>query len=142
MSLGSEQVYSIAIDVTLDPAGDMFYPLLKAPRALTVVSRSVSVKKTQNAGTAIAIALHNYDTAGTAIKSGAAGTVGVAIGGTASGSRLTLDVPSTSTTFANPVILANEWLVAKLTEEGSGWQSGDAMRLQVDYVWGVAGANE
>ena len=138
--ISSEKVYSAFIDVTVDPTADAFYPIFKAPRPVTIVSRSISVKKTQNAGTAIAVALHNYDTTGTAIKA-SGGTIGVAQGGTASGSRLTLDVPATSTTFVNPVVLAGEWVVAKLTEEGSGWQSGDAMRLQVDYVYGKAGTN-
>jgi hypothetical protein len=138
--ISSQQVYSAFLDVTVDPAGDAFYPIFKAPKPVTIVSRSVSVKKTQNAGTAIAVALHNYDTTGTAIKA-SGGTIGAALGGTASGSRLTLDVPSTSATFVNPVVLEGEWVVAKLTEEGSGWQSGDAMRLQVDYVYGKAGTN-
>ena len=138
--LSSEQVYTATIDVTVDPAGDAFYPILKAPRALTIVSRSIAVKKTHGAGTAIAVAVHNYDTTGTAIKA-TGGTIGAALGGTAAASRLTLDVPVTSTTFVNPVVAEGEWVVAKLTEEGSGWQSGDAMRLQINYVYGVAGEN-
>ena len=63
------------------------------------------------------------------------------MGGTASGSELTADVPAVSTTFTNPYIAEGEYVRSILTEQGSGWQSGEVVRVQVDYVIGKRAAN-
>ena len=137
---GSNNVQSVTLHIDLDPAGNDVYHVWRAPVAATVQRVVAMSNKTQNAGTAIAIELHNYGTAGTAIKS-SGGTIGGGLGGTASASRLTADVPAASTSFTNPYLAAGEYVRLALTEEGSGWQAGENLTVQVEYVLGKQAAN-
>lgn len=137
---GANDVKTVSFDLHVDPAGAETYLLWRAPVACTILRATIQTNKTQNAGTAFTLALHNYDTTGTAIKS-TDGTAIVALGGTASGSQLTADVPSSTTSILNPYVAAGEYLVLSYAEQGSGWQSGELVKYQVDYVIGRAGTN-
>lgn len=137
---GANNVQSVILHIDVDPGGNDVYHVWRAPVGSTIQRVVAMTNKSQNAGTAIAIALHNYGTAGTAIKS-SGGTVGGALGGTAVASRLTADVPAASTSFTNPYVAAGEYVRLALTEEGAGWQSGEILTVQVDYVLGKQAAN-
>jgi hypothetical protein len=137
---GANNIGTLSFDLHVDPAGGETYLLWRAPVDATIKRFTVQTNKTQNAGTATTYALHNYGTAGTAIKS-SGGTAAVALGGTASASRLTADVPATTTTILNAYVAAGEYLVLAYAEEGSGWQSGQLDRVQVDYVIGKSADN-
>lgn len=132
----SENVKSVSLVIDADPGGDgeIFY-LMKAPRAITVVSAYMVAEQSQNAGTAVTLALQNWGTNGTAVE----GTVAAAIGGTAVASRLTARTPSAATvTASQDNIDSGEWLVVAYGEQGAGWISGDRFTYQVDYVIGQA----
>lgn len=132
---GQEPV-SVQFDLSVDPTAAKNYPLWRAPVACTVTGLAVVVDKTHNAGTAIVLQLVNFGTAGTAIKSGSAGTVTASLGGTATDARLTAAVPARTTTTVSPYLEAGEWLTLALAEEGAGWQAGDIVRVQADVVLG------
>lgn len=83
------------------------------------------------AGTAAAVSLENWGTAGNAIKAGAAGTIAAAIGGTAD--FFAADTPK-AFTISLPFIDAGEWIVARKTEENSADFTRGAISLQ--YVMG------
>lgn len=122
-----------------DPVGsDNAFPLMRAPRNLTVLSAHVVSENAQNAGTAVTLALQNWGTAGTAVKSD--GTVVPALGGTASGSRLSARTPVAGTVSAAAAYVAEgEWLYVFYTEEGTGWISGDVFTYEIEYTYGVSG---
>lgn len=134
----SENVKVVTLTIGSDPgASDEIFYMVKAPRALTVLSAYMVSEQTQNAGTAVAIQLENWGTAGTAIKT-SGGTVVTVLGGTATAARLTARVPGTvAATAANDEIAAGEWLVARYIEEGAGWIANDRFHYQIHYVHGV-----
>ena len=68
-------------------------------------------------------------------------TAVTALGGTAVASILTADVPSTKITILNAYVAEGEYLVLAYGEEGSGWQSGEQLRYQLDYVVGKSADN-
>lgn len=130
MAFSSELVFSETLQIEVDPAGNDVYPLFKAPRAATVKSAYFVSENNIAAGTGITIQFLNYGTAGTSVQSG--GTITNAIG-----TGISADVPTAFTVNASQAQLdAGEWVVAALTEVGGGWQSGDRIRVQVDYVLG------
>ena len=98
---------------------------------VTLVAASYVDAAAGGAGTAFALALENWGTAGTAIKSGAAGTVAAAIGGT--GDPFVASTPK-NFTLGNPVLAAGEWLVARKTETNSSDPTRGVLVLQ--YVMG------
>lgn len=135
--LSSENVKSVSLRIDVDPTADDQFHVLRAPRAITIKNAFMVAGATQNAGTAVLLELQNWGTAGTAVKSG--GTVVAALGGTASGSRLTANTPATGTVSSSQDnIAAGEWLVLQYSEQGAGWVSGDWFDYQIDYVDGQA----
>lgn len=134
---GSERVQSIVVTIEADPGGAEIYYVWRAPRPITVLAAYRVDENTQNAGTATKLTLHNYGTAGTAIKS-SNGTIVATLGGTASAARLTAHVPATGVVDASGDNIAQgEWLVLDYAEEGTGWISGDRLTYQIDYVIGL-----
>ncbi len=116
---------------------DVVGHVIKAPAAgmggaITLLNAYVVVGAATNAGTAHSWQLENWGTGGTAIKTGAAGTVAAAIGGTAS--TFAADTPK-AFTFSNAKLAAGEWLVLRKTEANSS----DPTRgvLVVEYLHGV-----
>ncbi len=137
---GGNNVFSVSFTLHTDPTAAETYLFWRAPVACTIIGKVHQTNKTGNGGTATLLALHNYGTAGTAIKS-SDGTAIVASGGTAVGAILTADVPAYTSTILNPVVEAGEYLVLAYSEEGSGWQSGEQLKYQVDFLYGKAGTN-
>lgn len=139
---GVDNVESVSLTIEVDPVGsDKIYYLLKAPNALQVIAGYMTSLASQNAGTAGLIQIENWGTAGTAIKAGAAGTVIPALGGTASAARLTANTPAAGTVSADGDNIAEgEWLVARWTEEGTGWVAADRFHYLLQYVNGVYNA--
>lgn len=132
---GGNDIKTIQLTIDSDPGGDgeLFY-LMKAPAALTVLSAYMVSEQTQNAGTAVALTLQNWGTAGTAVASG--GTIGSA-GGTASASRLTARTPAAVTlTAAQQYVAKDTWLAVMYNEQGAGWIANDRFVFQVNYVLG------
>jgi hypothetical protein len=135
MSFGSEQIYSVRWQLTVDPTGAEDYYLLRAPRDLTVISAFAVAEATQNAGTAVVMTLANWGTAGTAVVSG--GTIVPALGGTTSGSELTALTPEAGTPDSTQKFVdEGEWIVLQVTEQGSGWIADDRFYYQFDYRLG------
>ena len=132
----SENVKSITVTIQADPTTDgVLFPVLKAPRALTVVSAYAVSRQTQNAGTAILATLVNYGSAGTAN----AGTVASALGGTAAGARLTANTPAAATVSGTlDYVASGDWLYLQYNEQGAGWIAGDCLTYTVNYVIGNA----
>lgn len=115
--------------------------LLKAPSAAhggaITILRAFGVNEANTgAGTGFALQLENWGTAGDAIKSGAGGTVGAAIGGTGdpwvagTPKEFTLDAANGYNKLA-----ADEWLVLRKTETNSS----DPTRgvLVIEYLPGA-----
>lgn len=135
MSINSENVKSMTLTIDSDPGGtDEIFYLLKAPRDITVMRVQMVSEQTQNAGTAVGLRVENWGTAGLAV----AGTVTTTLGGTAVASRLTARTPAAATIDSTQDYIEQDtWLVARYTEEGAGWISGDRFALQLDYVIGL-----
>lgn len=115
--------------------------VMKAPAAarggaITILRASVVNAAATGAGTGFALQLENWGTAGDAIKSGAGGTVGAAIGGTGdpwvanTPKQFTLDTANGYNKLA-----ADEWLVLRKTETNSS----DPTRavLVIEYLPGA-----
>lgn len=109
--------------------------ILKAPLngeggGITIVRAYAVNQAATGAGTSFSLALHNYDTHGTALKS-SGGTVAAAIGGTAS--PWAAGVPK-EFTLSNPYLGAGEWLVLDKQEDNSS----DPTRgvVVIEYVMG------
>jgi hypothetical protein len=137
---GGNNVGTISFTIHTDPTAAETYLLWRAPSAITIKRATMQTNTTQGSGTATPLAVHNYGTAGTAIKS-TGGTAVTALGGTAVASILTADVPVTKTTILNAYVAEGEYLVLAYGEEGSGWQSGEQLRYQLDYVVGKSADN-
>ncbi len=130
MSFGSEQVYSQTYTIETDPAAADQFHIMKAPRALTILDAYMISENNLGAGTAIDLALQNWDTTGTAVKSG--GTIAVV-----SGTGLAANTPLAATmTSSAQYVAQGEWLVLSYTEVGGGYQSGDRVTLTFNYVLG------
>lgn len=126
----------VSFSISADPVGAKNFPIYRAPEGgATVTSFMVSAAVTQGAGTAVVFALHNFGTVGTAINSGAGGTVHAGLGGTAA--VITTGVPSRSTTFVSPYLEEGEYLVLAYTEQAD-WRSGDSYILAVEIIPGAA----
>lgn len=134
MTLSSESVLSQMLVIEADPGGDdeIFY-LMKAPRALTIETAYIVSEQANNAGTAIAAQVEDWGEEGTALE----GTAVTQMGGTAAANRLSARTPAEGTvnTAAN-YFDEGDWMVIRYIEEGSGWQSGDRLQIQIDYVIG------
>lgn len=121
---------------TTDLAGDdVQMHVLRAPNAgdgggLTILRAYAVNEAATTSGTAFSLALHNYGTAGTAIKA-SGGTVAAAIGGTAD--VFVAGVPK-AFTLSNAFLAAGEWLVLDKQEDNSS----DPTRgvLVIDYLLG------
>lgn len=110
-------------------------PVLRAPNAedgggLTILRAYAVNQAATTSGTAFSLALHNYGTAGTAIKA-AGGTVAAAIGGTAD--AFVAGKPK-AFVLSNAYLAAGEWLVLVKAETNSS----DPTRgvLVIDYLLG------
>jgi hypothetical protein len=134
MTFSSEQVFSYTYTLDGDPgADDKALYVMKAPRAMTILSAYVVSANTQNAGTAVTLALQNWGAAGTAVE----GTICAAVGGTATAAVLTANTPEAATvTAAQAYVDANEWLVLSYQEEGAGWIATDRYAFTFNYVLG------
>jgi hypothetical protein len=106
--------------------------LFRAPNRLSIMDAWIVSTNAQGAGTATEWMLHNFGTAGTAIKS-SGGTIGAMLGGTAS--PLSGGVPS-QFTLTNTEMADGEWLVADYQED-SDWSEG-AVTVFVEYIDGEA----
>lgn len=137
---GSQDPISVQFDLATDPTGNKSYPLWRAPVGATVTGLSVVTSVSHAAGSAVALRLVNFGTAGTALKA-TGGTVTAALGGTAAAGRLSANVPAYTDVTVNPYIAPGEWLALQLTEEGSGWAIGEAIRVMVDVIPGQMGTN-
>lgn len=127
---GSENVHSVTLNIESDPGGNDVYQLMKAPRAGSVKAAYYVGENTQAAGTGFTMRLLNYGTAGTAVETG--GTITNALG-----TGISADIPTEFTLVPTAVNFdEGDWLVWTLTEVGGGWQSGDRVQLQVNYVLG------
>jgi hypothetical protein len=134
---GSEIIQSKTVQIDVDPGSTGTFFAMRAPTYMTVIRGTMLSKNTQNDGTATLLALHNFGTAGGSIKSGSAGTVVAALGGTAVASILTANVPSSaSPTTAGKYIESGEHLFLAYTEQGTGWIAGDRLVYQIDYIEG------
>jgi hypothetical protein len=129
---GSENILSHALTIDADPGGtDKMYYLFKAPRDLTIKNGYATSELAMGAGTAVKARVENWGTAGTSVG----GTVSSYVFGTAAPASartptaMTLD--STQT-----YIDEGEWVVLHVAEDGGGWQSGDRLHVQLDYVLG------
>lgn len=100
--------------------------------AITITSAYFVNAAETDAGTAFALQLENWGTAGTAIKSGAAGTIAAALGGTAD--TFAAGTPK-AFTISNAKVAADEWIVLRKTETNSS----DPTRglLVISYLHGV-----
>lgn len=129
---GSENIKTITTTIAVDPtAADQFH-VMKAPKALTVLSAYMTSNQALGAGTAVNLALQNWDTTGTAVKTG--GTIAVC-----AGTGLGANTPLAATlTAAAQYVAEGEWLVLSYTETGGGWVSGDRVQFTVNYVIGKA----
>ena len=129
---GSETVFTKTFTIETDPAGADAFHIMRAPRSLYVLGAYYVSENAQGAGSAIDLALQNWDTTGTAVKTG--GTIAVA-----SGTSIAADTPLTATlTAAAQQVAEGEWLVLSYTEVGGGYQSGDRVHFQFDYTLGEA----
>ena len=124
----------VTLDVAVDPAGDKVYTVFRAPSYATIKRLTAQTSIAHNAGTAYALSLLNYGTAGTAVVSG--GTVSAVIGGTAS--PFAANVPATTATMPAPILEEGQYLVLNLDEQGAGWQAGEVLRVQIDVQYGLA----
>ena len=132
--MSDNEFYTVTLDVAVDPAGNKVYPVWRAPDYATVRRLTTVTSIAHNAGTAYAISVLNYGTAGTAVITG--GTVIGALGGTASPNGAL--VPKTTSTVTSPFVTAGQYLVVSLTEQGAGWQAGEVLRVMVDVQFGKA----
>lgn len=110
--------------------------LLRAPSAshgggITILAAYGVNGAATGAGTGFALQIENWDTTGTAIKSGSGGTVAAAIGGT--GSPWAASTPK-AFTVDNPFVAANEWLYIRKTETNSSDPSRCVVHLH--YIEG------
>lgn len=136
MTFAGQTPIIVNFSIAADPVGAKNFPLYRAPEGgATVVGFNVAAAVTQGAGTAVRFALHNFGTAGTAIVSGAAGTVHAGLGGTAD--VITTGVPERSTTFVSPYLEEGQWLVVAYTEQAD-WRSGDSYIGTIEIVPGAA----
>lgn len=111
--------------------------IFKAPSdaqggGITILDAWASNAVATGAGTSFSLQLENWSTAGTAIKSGAAGTIAAAIGGTAA-TIWAANVPQ-SFTLGYPFVDAGEYVVLRKNESNSS----DPTRAVVNiaYVMG------
>jgi len=119
-----------------DLAGDnVQMHVMRAPNAedgggLTILRAYVVNEAATTAGTAFDLALHNYGTAGTAIKA-VGGTVAAPLGGTAD--PFAAGVPK-AFVLSNAYLAAGEWLVLDKQETNSS----DPTRgvIVIDYLLG------
>lgn len=131
----SDNEYSVlTMDITTDPGGDKKYVLMRAPDYCTIKRLTVWTNTAHNAGTAVAVSLQNFGTAGTAVITG--GTVSATLGGTAD--PFSANVPYTTASMTAPILTAGQYLAVSLDEQGAGWQSGEIMRVAVDVQFGLA----
>lgn len=135
MTAPSENIKTDVLIIDADPgATDEIFYRFKAPRDLTVLSAYMVAEQTQNAGTAVTLRLENWGTSGTAVE----GTVTTALGGTASGSRLTARTPAAATVSSSQQYIdQGEWLVVRYAEEGAGWIANDRFTFTFNYVIGL-----
>lgn len=130
---GSENVETI-VRVVADPGADnKQLHLWRAPRACEVKTAYIVSRDAQGAGSAGEFTLHNYGTAGTAIKS-TGGTIVATLGGTASAARLAAGVPKAGT-IVEGTLAEGEWVVLDYQETGDWVES--AVLVQFDVVYGV-----
>ena len=133
---GSENVQSMTVTFG-DPAADAKSIMLwRAPKACEILRAYISVATAQGAGSAGEFALHNFGTAGTAIKS-SGGTVAAAKGGTATASRLSANTPA-AYTISEGTMAEGEYLFCQYEETGDYTEG--VVSITWDYTLGIAAA--
>lgn len=115
---------------------DVVGHLFRAPSSdhgggITILAAYAVNGAATGAGTGFSWQLENWGTAGTAIKSGSAGTIAAAVGGTAD--PFAQDTPK-AFTISNAFVDAGEWVVIRKDEDNSS----DPTRgvVSVHYVLG------
>ncbi len=135
-TLNIQTVSIVLPDTANDWQGDdKVANILKAPSAahggaITILGAWATNQAATTGGTAFALTLLNYGTAGTAIKS-SGGTVGATVGGTTD--HWAVGVPK-EFTLVNAVLEAGEWLVLRKTQDNSSDPSRCVVTIQ--YVMG------
>ena len=130
---GSNNVQSMTVTFG-DPGADAkSIALWRAPVAAEILRAYIVVQTAQAAGSAGEFALHNFGTAGTAIKA-SGGTVAAALGGTATSVRLSAVTPA-AYTLTEGTLAAGEWLYCQYEETGD-WIEGN-VSISFDYVLGI-----
>jgi hypothetical protein len=131
----SELKETITISLADPGADNKQYHLWRAPRECEVVTAYVVSRDAQGAGSAGEFTVHNFGTAGTAIKS-TGGTVVATMGGTAAGVRLAALTPRAGTVVEG-TLASGEWLVLDYQETGD-WVEA-LVRIQLDVIYGIVG---
>jgi len=130
----SEVKRAYTFHITDPGADDKQIHLWRAPEACEIKSAYIVARDAQGAGSAGQFALHNYGTAGTAIKA-SGGTVAAAKGGTATADRLSAGTPE-AYTISEGTMAAGEWLVLDYQETGD-WVEA-LVTIVIEVVPGVA----
>lgn len=135
MAFGANIIHSMTVTFGDPGADNKQIALFRAPSetAVEILRAYIVVQGAQASGSAGEFALHNYGTAGTAIKS-TGGTIAAALGGTATASRLSANTPS-AYTLTEGTMAAGEWMYVDYQETGD-WVEGN-VSITFDYVLGL-----
>jgi hypothetical protein len=126
---GSQNIKSVNVYLTGDPAADDVLPVFVAPQAVRIVSaKAVSTNGLAADGTNhFALTLHNRGSAGTATQA-----ISDAIGGTAGWAALTPTAFTIDADYEN--IASGDLIGVSYDENGTG--TFTAMLVQIDYLVG------
>lgn len=130
---GSENIETISVHFGDPGADNKKIHLWRAPRAAEVLRCSIAVQNAQGAGSAGEFTIHNFGTAGTAIKS-TGGTVVSTMGGTAAAVRIGAATPTAGTVIEG-TLAQGEWLVIDYQETGDFVEQ--FVMINLDVVYGV-----
>lgn len=128
---GDYQEHSMSVVVGDPGADDKQIFLWRAPKAVEIKRAYIVTANSQGAGSAGEFMLQYWTSAGTPALSG---TVAAALGGTASSSRLTAELP-VAYTISEGTLAAGQWLVLDYQETGDFVEG--TVSIVWDYVIGV-----
>lgn len=128
---GSDNIQTVSFLINDPGADNKAIHIWRAPAACEILHAYITVQTAQNSGTAGEFALHNYGTAGTAIKS-SGGTIAGAKGGTAS--PLSAATPY-AYTLVEGTMVSGDWVVVDY-QETSDWIEVN-VTITFDYVLGI-----
>lgn len=138
MSFGNDNVKHAIAHIADPGATGKKILLFKAPHRISIRSATIASSNAQGAGSAGNYELQNFGTAGTAIKSGAAGTIAAAKGGTASADRFAANTP-VAFTIGKPDVAEGEYVYCAYTETGDFVEG--LVTIDIAYVDGLGGAS-